>query len=131
MKYTKTPFALKLKMLRLERGKSQESLAKELDISRSCLANYETGKRQPDNDMLVRIADLFHVMTDYLVDRTEYRNLDFTMQEIKDFTNIKQILNNHGPTLDLSVLQAESRLAVIQYFEYIKAMVQQEKNNKS
>lgn len=122
-KYSKTSLPMKLKMLRLESGKSQDDLAKELGISRSCLANYETGKRQPDNEMLVKIADIFHVLTDYLVDRTQYRNFDFSMQEISEFIQMKHMLHNHGTVLDLSVLSKEGKIAVIQYYHYIETLM--------
>ncbi|MGN1059423.1 MAG: helix-turn-helix domain-containing protein [Clostridia bacterium] len=130
-KYSKTSLPMKLKMLRLESGKSQDDLAKELGISRSCLANYETGKRQPDNEMLVKIADIFHVLTDYLVDRTQYRNFDFSMQEISEFIQMKHMLHNHGAVLDLSVLSKEGKIAVIQYYHYIETLMRLQEEHAS
>ncbi len=123
-----TTFAAKLKQLRMEAGKSQEQLAEELGISRSCLANYETGKRQPDNDMLVRMADRFSVLTDYLLDRTHYRQLELTAQEITEFMQIKYELKNRGNALDLSILDIHGRVAVLQYYDYIETLshIQQE-----
>ncbi|MBE7035375.1 MAG: helix-turn-helix transcriptional regulator [Ruminococcaceae bacterium] len=120
IKPDKTAFAVKLRTLRLERGQSQESLARELGISRSCLANYEAGKREPDNDMLVRIADFFHVMTDYLMDRTTSKTLEFTLQEMNDFAEIKQFLDSRSLSLNLSGLSPEGRVAVLRYYDYVK-----------
>jgi len=119
-KFKANSFPLKLKMLRLERGKSQEILSAELGISRSCLANYEAGKREPDNDMLVRIADFFHVMTDYLMDRTTSKTLEFTLQEMNDFAEIKQFLDSRSLSLNLSGLSPEGRVAVLRYYDYVK-----------
>jgi len=115
-----SPFGRKLKTLRLEHGISQKDLADELGISRSCLANYENGKRQPDNDMLVRIADRFHVLIDYLVDRTAYRSLTLSMQEIDECHRIKQKFQSRCSTLDLSDLELEGKIAVIRYFNFIE-----------
>ncbi len=115
----RTSFADKLKKLRIEAKRSQEELAAELGISRSCLANYETGKRQPDNEMLVRIADRFHVLTDYLVDRTKYRQLEMTSQEIEEFVEIKHWLKKRGSYLDLGALDIPGRVAVLQFYDYI------------
>ncbi len=122
--FSNTSLPAKLKMLRVEHGKSQEELAQELGISRSCLANYETGNRQPDNDMLIRIADTFQVMIDYLVDRTEFRNLNLTFCEMNDLTRVNHILKNRGNTLDLSVLDVEGKIAVIQFYDYIETLNQ-------
>lgn len=115
------PFAKKLKKLRLEHGISQKDLAKELGISRSCLANYETGKRQPDNEMLVKIADRFQVLVDYLVDRTSYRTLTLSMSEIDECCRIKHKFKHHSSVLDLSTLDLEGKIAVVQYYDYIEA----------
>lgn len=114
------PFAKKLKKLRLENGISQKDLADELGISRSCLANYETGKRQPDNEMLVKIADRFQVLVDYLVDRTNYRTLTLSMREIDECNRIKHKFQKQGSLLDLSALDLEGKIAVVQYYDYIE-----------
>ncbi len=113
-------FAKKLKKLRLENGISQKDLADELGISRSCLANYETGKRQPDNEMLVKIADRFQVLVDYLVDRTNYRTLTLSMHEIDECNRIKHKFQKQGSLLDLSALDLEGKIAVVQYYDYIE-----------
>ena len=47
----------KLRTLRGE--KSQDSLAKELKISKSALAIYERGERMPRDEVKVRIANYF------------------------------------------------------------------------
>jgi len=56
----------KLKELRAEKNLSQEALAKQLNISRSALALYETSKRQVPNELLPKIAKFFEVTIDYL-----------------------------------------------------------------
>ena len=114
-----TPVSVNLKKLRKERGISQQQLARKLNITRTCLANYETGARQPDNSMLVRIADVFHVTVDFLVNRSSYRNLELSPEELNEFTHIKYKLENHGNILSLTPLSLEGRVAVIEYFEHL------------
>lgn len=58
--------------LRAEKNLSQVQLAKALEIAPSTLALYEVEKRQPNFDMLNKIADFFGVSTDYLLGRTDY-----------------------------------------------------------
>lgn len=62
-------FSNRLKALREDNDLTQEELAKALHITRSALANYETNLREPDYELLIKIADYFHVTLDYLLDR--------------------------------------------------------------
>lgn len=55
--------------LRKEKNLSQQELALRLNISKSSLAMYETNKRQPNFDLVKKIADFFDVTTDYLLGR--------------------------------------------------------------
>lgn len=45
----------------------RKELAQRLNIAYSTLGNYLTGDREPDLNMLIKIADLFSVSIDYLV----------------------------------------------------------------
>ena len=60
--------ANKLSYLRKKEKMSQEQIANKLNISPSTVGMYETAKRQPDNEMVTKIANLFNVSTDYLLD---------------------------------------------------------------
>lgn len=48
-----------------------KALAPKLGVSPSTLGNYALGLREPDFEILVRIADYFDVSTDYLLGREE------------------------------------------------------------
>ncbi|WP_226544994.1 helix-turn-helix domain-containing protein [Bacillus thuringiensis] len=65
----------KIAELRKNQQLSQYDLADRLGFSRGKLANYEQGQREPDYDTLKKIADFFEVSTDYLLDRTEKKEL--------------------------------------------------------
>jgi transcriptional regulator with XRE-family HTH domain len=39
----------------------------DLNMSREAISNYETGRRSPDIDMLVKMSDYFGVSIDYLI----------------------------------------------------------------
>ena len=60
--------------LRKEKNLSQQELASRLNISKSSLAMYETNKRQPNFDLVKKIADFFDVTTDYLLGRVDERD---------------------------------------------------------
>lgn len=61
----------KIAALRRERKMRQEDLAKMLGVSRQAISNYEKGERHPDPQMLSRLARLFNVSSDYLLDLTD------------------------------------------------------------
>lgn len=62
----------KLKQARIEQGMSQREAAEKLNISRTGLANYEQGTREPSFDVLRRICSLYDISADYLLGLTEY-----------------------------------------------------------
>jgi len=65
-------FSTILKRMREELQLTQEQLSARLDISRSRLASYEQGVREPDLETLEIFADFFNVDIDYLVGRSDH-----------------------------------------------------------
>ena len=53
--------------LRRDRGWSQTQLASQLAISTSAVGMYEQGRREPSAQLLVEIARVFGVSTDFLL----------------------------------------------------------------
>ena len=60
-------FARILQDLREDRDISRKDLALALNISVSTLGMYEQGRREPNIDMLIKMADYFDVSIDFLV----------------------------------------------------------------
>ncbi len=56
-----------IKLIRKEKGFSQEELAKILDVSRVSITRYENGTREPDLDMISKIADALETSTSKLM----------------------------------------------------------------
>jgi len=71
----------RLKRLREKEGFLQKDVAKELGVRSNILSGYENGTRSPDPEMLVRLARLYNVSTDYLLgysdDETEVEDPEF------------------------------------------------------
>ena len=59
----------RIRELRVKQGYTQVSLAQKLSVTKQAVSNWENGNIQPSIDMLVRLADLFSVTTDYLLGR--------------------------------------------------------------
>lgn len=62
--------------LRLYLGWSQVELAKRLNISKQTVSNWENDNIQPSIEMLVRLARIFGVTTDYLLGLDNTPRLD-------------------------------------------------------
>ncbi len=60
-------FGERLKTLRTQAGLTQAELAKRLQVTKSTISYYELLERNPSPEMLIRLADIFHVSTDYLL----------------------------------------------------------------
>lgn len=55
----------KLKELRMNRGMTQDEVAKKIKITRSTISNYEIGRRTPHLTDLQKLAKVFNVGLDY------------------------------------------------------------------
>lgn len=60
-------FHSKLKKARANTGFTQREVAKETRIPQSTIANYETGRTEPDIENLGILADFYGVSADWLI----------------------------------------------------------------
>ena len=60
-------FSSKLKKARGDTGFTQREIARETGIPHSTIANYETGRTEPDIENLGILADFYGVSTDWLI----------------------------------------------------------------
>ena len=113
---TQTHFANRLKQLRLAARLTQDKLAKELNVSRSCLANYERGNRFPDADILSIISDYFKVNTDYLLSEGSH-----VCTGKKRLINANELLKDFSATgqLDISNISPLSRIVLFEFYNFL------------
>ena len=80
-------FGKTLKTLRNSRNISATKLSEDLNIHRGSLSNWEPGRRTPDSEMLLKIANYFNVSVDYLLgndtDDTDLFNLKGDVRFLK------------------------------------------------
>lgn len=81
-------FGNTLKELRQKAGMTQKDLASKVGVTKSVISYYELSERTPSPEMLMKLAAVFHVSTDFL--------LGFQKQD----------------TIDLSGLNAEDKMLV-------------------
>lgn len=70
--------AEKVKYLRERNNLTQAALAKKLNVTRSSVNAWEMGISVPSTVLLVELAKLFHVSTDYLLDMPSSSTLDIS-----------------------------------------------------
>lgn len=71
-------FGKKLRTLRVQAGLTQAELAKRLNVTKAVVSYYENQERSPSPDVLIKIATIFHVTTDYLLGLSYRKMLDVT-----------------------------------------------------
>ena len=60
---------LRLKILRKQKHLSMKELGNKFNVAESTISLYESGKRQPDKNMIIALSDFFGVSVDYLLGR--------------------------------------------------------------
>ena len=94
-------FGNRLKELRKSYDITQAQLAESLGERRATLSNYENKNVYPGFNMLIKLADFFHVSVDYLTGRTDdyeinKNNIEDTFYWIKISNPIPYEKNKHG-----------------------------------
>ena len=65
-------FNERLKMIRLESGKTQKDVYLKLGISPNGYASYEQGRTEPNVETLIKLCEIFDVSADYLLGLQDY-----------------------------------------------------------
>lgn len=87
-----------LKSLRKSKGfTNMKDFCEAIDISINTYQNYESGKRIPTADILIKLADFYGVTTDYLLGREtgEPETIDKLSHEFNMSALEKEILDNY------------------------------------
>ncbi len=92
----------KLKELRLQSGLTQKQLAEKICVSKSVISYYELEARCPSPEILIKLAKIFHVTTDYILGIEKIKALnvaELNEEEIKllqyMIDTLININNNH------------------------------------
>ncbi|KGJ49727.1 hypothetical protein KD33_07195 [Clostridium sp. NCR] len=76
-------FGERLKQLRESEGLKQIELAEKLNLTSAALSQYEKGVREPNSEMLKKIADYFDVSIDFLLGRIDVKTFDEFPEDVK------------------------------------------------
>lgn len=98
---------LRLKELRKKRNATQQEVADMLNITRAAYSNIENGKRDPDTETIVRLAQFFNVSTDYLLGLTDnpapIPQLQISQQDRTILDEIKSLSPERQKALEIAL----------------------------
>ncbi|MGE7841397.1 helix-turn-helix domain-containing protein [Lysinibacillus sp. NPDC093712] len=128
---------VRLKYLRKSDNKTQQDIADILGITRPAYTAYEQGKRNPDYEILEKIADYYNVSIDYLLGRTDNKRALHTQAGISDneYNNLsayqKEVIDFFLTREDLFFKnQPENLLDALEQFEVFYEVLKRQQENK-
>lgn len=101
-------FGIKLQKLRKTQGLSQEQLADRLCVTRQAVSKWELDETLPDSENVLKIADMFYVSAEYLL------NNSVTEQPVKTF----HIDADKYDTVNLLAALASVFVSVMAFLDY-------------
>ena len=84
----------KLKMLRKETGLTQTQVAARTGVVVSAVSAYESGMRYPSYKVLIKLAALYHVSTDFLLGVSNARSIDVSGLSEEDIAALQKLVDN-------------------------------------
>lgn len=76
----------------MARGWNQVQLAEQLSVTKQSVSNWENDNILPSVEMLVKLAELFGVTTDYLLGREAHSQLDVSGLSETETAHIRQLI---------------------------------------
>ena len=96
----------RIKEIRQEKNLSQTDIAKALGVTRQAISLYEKGDREPKLETWQKLADFFHVPTEYLMgltnDRVTLTINDLNPAEEDAYKHITAMLSEDYPKGSIS-----------------------------
>lgn len=84
----------RIRELRQSRGFSQVELASKLGVTKQSVSNWENDNIQPSIEMLIQLAKVFSVSTDYLLGLDDVRYLQVDGLSSAEVAHIQQIVED-------------------------------------
>ena len=89
--------AEKIKTLRETNNLTQAALARKLNVTRSSVNAWEMGISVPSTSLIVDIAKLFHVSTDYLLGIDKTSSLDLSGLNEREIMLVYELVESFKP----------------------------------
>ena len=86
-------FGARLKELRKQSGLTQKQLADQIGVTKSVVSFYELRERTPSPEVLIKLATVFHVSSDYLLGIESGRYIDISGLSVDDEKAVRLIID--------------------------------------
>lgn len=86
-------FGSKLKELRIQNGLTQKQLADQLGVTKSVVSFYERQERTPSPEVLRKMAAIFRVSSDFLLDIDRTKRLDVSDLDDDDIQLVSLLID--------------------------------------
>lgn len=86
-------FSEKIKSLRQQNNLTQAVLAKKLGVTKSIVSAYENDLRRPSYEVLIQLARIFNVTTDYLLGVEQKSGVDLSGLTDSEKTALLNLIN--------------------------------------
>jgi len=127
-------FPQRLKALRKEKKLTAKELGEKFSLAESTISGYETGARKPDMDTINKFADFFGVSVDYLLGRTNVRNISQMHGDVDpEIEELLEKIRSKGAEIEASaILRTASQLEKEQLQDILKVfeIIAKNKNNQ-
>lgn len=81
-----------LRKLRMQERMTQQQLADRLGVTKSVVSYYELQERSPSPEILIKLAAIFHVTTDYLLGLEPREIIELSGLDEEDIATVKQMI---------------------------------------
>ena len=85
-------FGTRLKELRIRAGLTQKQLGEQIGVTKSVVSFYELRERTPSPEILIKLATVFHVSSDYLLGIEKGKSMDITGLDTEDEKAVRMIV---------------------------------------
>ncbi len=121
----------KIKELRKQSGMTQAELAGKLGISSSAVGMYEQGRREPDNDMMLKLCDVFDVSADDLLGQIKKTGKSVTRELSEVFDEFTQFLSAQQSLMfDGVPLNDDDKSKIVDAIKVVAAIAKQQQSTK-
>lgn len=85
-------FGARLRDLRIRAGLTQKQLGEQIGVTKSVVSFYELRERTPSPEVLIKIASVFHVSSDYLLGIEKGKSIDISGLDAEDETAVRLVI---------------------------------------
>lgn len=123
----KNQLGSKIRQLRKKAGMTQSELARRLEISPSAVGMYEQGRREPDNQTLLKLCAVFDVSSDYLLSHPETDPNSGSVEVAEVFDEFtRRLTQQEGLMFDGVLLGYDDRMKIIEAIKVVAALAKQQ-----